>query len=76
VPATGSERSVENSILHKIMVPFMYWKDDYTIKKIATTQETIPYVDTVAVMALMKTVREVSVTMVQKWPVKKALTSV
>jgi V/A-type H+/Na+-transporting ATPase subunit A len=62
---------VENSIMHKIMVPFVL--DGYfTIKKIANTGDfTIR--DTVAVLA-NKDGKEVSVTMVQKWPVKKALT--
>lgn len=61
----------ENSIMHKIMVPFElngFW----TIKEIAHSGAyTIR--DTVAILK-DKDGKEINVTMVQKWPVKKALT--
>lgn len=61
----------ENSIMHKIMVPFElngFW----TIKEIAHSGAyTIR--DTVAILK-DKDGKEINVNMVQKWPVKKALT--
>ena len=59
----------ENSQPHKIMVPFTF-KGEYTIKTVAAEGEyTIN--DTIAVLTDAEG-NEVKVTMVQKWPVKKA----
>ena len=61
----------ENSQPHKIMVPFTF-KGEYTIKSVAAEGEyTIN--DTIAVLTDTEG-NEVKVTMVQKWPVKKAIT--
>ena len=61
----------ENSQPHKIMVPFTF-KGEYTIKSVAAEGEyTIN--DTIAVLTDSEG-NEVKVTMVQKWPVKKAIT--
>ena len=61
----------ENSQPHKIMVPFTF-KGEYTIKSVAAEGEyTIN--DTIAVLTDAEG-NEVKVTMVQKWPVKKAIT--
>ncbi|MBP6446360.1 MAG: V-type ATP synthase subunit A [Saprospiraceae bacterium] len=61
----------ENSILHKIMVPFVL-EGDYIIKKIAPAGD-YTILDSIAVIT-DDAGRDFSVTMVQKWPVKKALT--
>jgi V/A-type H+-transporting ATPase subunit A len=61
----------ENSILHKIMVPFVL-EGDYIIKKIAPAED-YTILDSIAVIT-DDAGRDFSVTMVQKWPVKKALT--
>ena len=67
---TGGKAS-ENSQPHKIMVPFTF-KGEYTIKSVAAEGEyTIN--DTIAVLTDAEG-NEVKVTMVQKWPVKKAIT--
>lgn len=61
----------ENSQPHKIMVPFTL-QGTYTIKSVAAAGEyTIN--DTIAVLTDASG-NEVKVTMVQKWPVKKAIT--
>lgn len=61
----------ENSQPHKIMVPFTF-KGEYTIKSVVAEGEyTIN--DTIAVLTDADG-NEVKVTMVQKWPVKKAIT--
>ena len=61
----------ENSQPHKIMVPFTF-KGEYTIKSVVAEGEyTIN--DTIAVLTDAEG-NEVKVTMVQKWPVKKAIT--
>lgn len=61
----------ENSQPHKIMVPFTF-EGTYTIKQIAPEGEYTIH-DTMAVLSDAKG-EEVKVTMVQKWPVKKAIT--
>ncbi|MBK9564901.1 MAG: V-type ATP synthase subunit A [Saprospiraceae bacterium] len=61
----------ENSILHKIMVPFVL-EGDYIIKKIAPAGD-YTILDSIAVIT-DDAGRDFSVTMVQKWPVKKTLT--
>jgi V/A-type H+/Na+-transporting ATPase subunit A len=60
----------ENSITHKIMVPFVF-VGKFTIKKLAKAGKyTVKQV--VATLTDEKG-RDVEVTMVQKWPVKKAI---
>ncbi len=61
----------ENSQPHKIMVPFTF-EGTYTIKSVAPEGEYTIH-DTIAVLSDAKG-EEVKVTMVQKWPVKKAIT--
>ena len=61
----------ENSQPHKIMVPFTF-EGTYTIKQIAPEGEYTIH-DTMAVLSDANG-EEVKVTMVQKWPVKKAIT--
>ncbi len=65
-------RVPENSIDHKIMVPFVM-KENYTIKSIAEAG-TYKVTDTMAVVVDSKGV-EHTITMVQKWPVKEAITA-
>ncbi|MDR0995013.1 MAG: V-type ATP synthase subunit A, partial [Tannerella sp.] len=61
----------ENFQPHKIMVPFV-WKGEYSVKSVAKAGKyTIN--DTMAVLVDAEG-QEHKVTMVQKWPVKKALT--
>ncbi len=61
----------ENSMPHKIMVPFSF-EGSYTVKSITPAGDyTIN--NTIAVL-LDKNNKEVKVTMVQKWPVKMAIT--
>ncbi|MDP2424192.1 MAG: V-type ATP synthase subunit A [Bacteroidales bacterium] len=60
----------ENSIPHKIMVPFVFG-GNYTVKSVVKAgQHKID--DTIAILTDVKG-QEVKVTMVQKWPVKKAI---
>lgn len=62
----------ENSQPHKIMVPFVF-EGTYTVKwLIAEGQYTI--YETIAVL-VDKDGNDVNVTMMQKWPVKKAITA-
>ena len=61
----------ENWLDHKIMVPFKL-KGEYTVASIAAAGEyTIK--DTIAVLK-DEAGKEIPVTMIQKWPVKKAIT--
>ena len=62
----------ENTMPHKIMVPFTF-AGSYTVNSVAEEGEyTIE--DTIATL-LDKDNKEVKVTMTQKWPVKKAITA-
>ncbi len=62
----------ENGMPHKIMVPFSF-KGNYTIKSIVKEGDyTIE--DTIAVL-IDKNGKDVNVTMMQKWPVKVAITN-
>ncbi len=62
----------ENSMPHKIMVPFTF-KGSYTVKSVAKAGEyTIE--DTIAVLTNEEG-KDVNVTMTQKWPVKVAITA-
>ena len=61
----------ENSQTHKIMVPFTF-EGTYTIKSLVPEGEYTIH-DTIAVLSDANG-EEVKVTMVQKWPVKKAIT--
>ena len=61
----------ENSQPHKIMVPFTF-EGTYTIKSLVPEGEYTIH-DTIAVL-FDANGEEVKVTMVQKWPVKKAIT--
>ena len=61
----------ENSQPHKIMVPFTF-EGTYTIKSLVPEGEYTIH-DTIAVLSDVNG-EEVKVTMVQKWPVKKAIT--
>lgn len=65
-------RVPENSIDHKIMVPFVM-KEKYTVKSIAE-QGDYKITDTIAVVVDSKGV-EHSLNMIQKWPVKEAVTA-
>ncbi|MBE0664086.1 MAG: V-type ATP synthase subunit A [Bacteroidales bacterium] len=60
----------ENSIPHRIMVPFVF-EGKYTVKKIAKAGKFKVY-DVIATLTDEKG-KDVEVTMVQKWPVKKAI---
>ena len=60
----------ENNQPHKIMVPFT-WNGSYTVKSVAPAGAYTVH-ETMAVLAADGT--EEKVTMVQKWPVKKAIT--
>lgn len=62
----------ENWVNHKIMVPFVM-TDKYTIKSVAS-KGTYKITDTIAVLTNSKG-EAFNVTMVQKWPVKKAITA-
>ncbi len=62
----------ENAMPHKIMVPFSF-KGSYTVKSVVKAGE-YKINDTVAVL-LDKDDKEIKVTMVQKWPVKVAITA-
>ena len=61
----------ENYQLHKIMVPFAF-RGSYTVKSIVAEGE-YKILDTIAIL-IDTDGNEVPVTMVQKWPVKKAIT--
>ena len=61
----------ENSQPHKIMVPFTF-QGTYTVKEVAT-EGAYTINDTMAVLTDANGA-EVKVTMVQKWPVKRAIT--
>lgn len=61
----------ENHQPHKIMVPFAF-KGVYTIKSVVTEGE-YKILDTIAIL-IDANGNEIPVTMVQKWPVKKAIT--
>jgi V/A-type H+/Na+-transporting ATPase subunit A len=63
---------MENSILHRIMVPFVL-EGKYTIKSIVSEGE-YRVNDNIAVLTDSKG-KETRVSMVQKWPVKKAIKS-
>lgn len=62
----------ENWVKHKIMVPFTL-TDKYTIKSIVP-QGTYKITDTIAVLTNSKG-EDINVSMVQKWPVKRAITA-
>lgn len=62
----------ENSIKHKVMVPFVM-KGQYTVKSV-TEKGTYKVTDNMAVVVDSKGV-EHTLTMVQKWPVKEAVTA-
>lgn len=61
----------ENNQPHKIMVPFTF-KGSYTVKSVAAEGEYTIH-ETMAVLTSADG-KEENVTMVQKWPVKKAIT--
>lgn len=61
----------ENWLTHKIMVPFKF-TDTYKVKSIAS-EGKYKVLDTIAVVTDSKG-NDINVTMVQKWPVKKAIT--
>ncbi len=61
----------ENNQPHKIMVPFTF-KGSYTVKSVAAEGEYTIH-ETMAVLTSSDG-KEENVTMVQKWPVKKAIT--
>ncbi len=71
-PASWLGQVDENAMPHKIMVPFSF-KGSYTVKSVAKAGE-YKINDTIAVL-LDKNDEEVKVTMVQKWPVKVAITA-
>lgn len=62
----------ENWVNHKIMVPFTM-TDKYAVKSIAP-KGTYKITDTIAVLTSSKG-EDISVSMVQKWPVKRAITA-
>ncbi len=62
----------ENWVKHKIMVPFTF-QGKYTVKSVAAAGK-YKLTDTIAILVDTKGV-EHKVTMVQKWPVKKAITA-
>ena len=62
----------EGWLPHKIMVPFTF-KGDYTVKSVAEAGE-YRVTDTVAVL-IDETGEEVNLSMIQKWPVKVAITN-
>lgn len=62
----------EKWVKHKIMVPFSF-KDEYTVKSIKG-EGTYKITDTIAVLTDSEE-NEHHVTMVQKWPVKNAVTN-
>ncbi|BDX39168.1 V-type ATP synthase alpha chain [Tenuifilaceae bacterium CYCD] len=62
----------ENWVNHKIMVPFTL-TDKYTVKSIVS-KGTYKLTDTIAVLTNAKG-EDVNVTMMQKWPVKRAITA-
>lgn len=61
----------ENNQPHKIMVPFT-WNGSYTVKSVAPAGAYTVH-ETMAVLTAADGIEE-KVTMVQKWPVKKAIT--
>ncbi len=61
---------MENSIPHKIMVPFVF-RGKYTIKSLVAEGQ-YKVTDTIAVLIDDKG-KETNVTMLQKWPVKRAI---
>ena len=61
----------ENHQAHKIMVPFKF-EGSYTVKSVVAKGEH-KILDTIAVL-IDADGKEIEVTMVQKWPVKKAVT--
>lgn len=65
-------RVPENSIDHKVMVPFVM-KEQYTVKSIVEAGE-YKITDNVAVVVDSKGV-EYNLNMIQKWPVKEAVTA-
>jgi len=62
---------IENSINHKIMVPFIL-EEQYTIKNIVA-QGSYTINNTIAILT-DRSGYEIPLTMTQKWPVKKSLT--
>jgi len=62
----------ENWVNHKIMVPFTL-TDKYTVKSIVS-KGTYKLTDTIAVLTNAKG-EDINVTMMQKWPVKRAITA-
>ncbi len=62
----------ENAQPHKIMVPFVF-KGNYTVKSVVPAGE-YHINDTIAVLTDEQG-KDVNVTMVQRWPVKRALTA-
>lgn len=61
---------IENSILHRIMVPFVF-EGKYTVKSVVPADQYKVH-DTIAVLT-GKDGKDYPVTMVQYWPVKKAI---
>ena len=70
VAASWLGEVVENFQPHKIMVPFTF-EGSYTVKNVAAEGEYRIF-DTMAVLVSSEG-KEIEVTMVQKWPVKKAI---
>ena len=70
VAASWLGEVVENFQPHKIMVPFTF-EGTYTVKNVAAEGEYRIF-DTMAVLVSPEG-KEIEVTMVQKWPVKKAI---
>lgn len=62
----------EGWLMHKIMVPFVL-KDKYTVKSVAS-KGTYKITDTIAVLTNANG-DDINVTMVQQWPVKRAITA-
>jgi V/A-type H+/Na+-transporting ATPase subunit A len=62
----------ENSMPHKIMVPFVF-KGSYTVKSVVE-KGNYTIEDTIAIL-VDKDGKDVKVTMMQKWPVKIAITA-
>ncbi len=60
----------ENSISHRIMVPFVF-EGNYTLKSIVAEGKYKVH-DTIAILTDIKN-KEYTVTMAQKWPVKRAI---
>lgn len=70
VAASWLGEVVENFQPHKIMVPFTF-EGSYTVKSVAAEGDYRIF-DTMAVLVSSEG-KEIEVTMVQKWPVKKAI---